>query len=123
MSPKQGKLIKSNSTLLSKYNKVVEAVSPEDTYLKRQREEEIHAETLRGIIQDREERKKYAKLIFWLVSGWLTIVLIIMFFIGFGLCKFTGSVIITLLGTTTANVATFLFIVAKYLFNPSISKK
>lgn len=76
-------------------------------------------EELRSLQQDREERKKYAKHIFILICVWLFIILLII--IAEGFYEFTcfdldDTVLITLITTTTANVAAYFLVVTKYLF-------
>lgn len=67
--------------------------------------------------QDREQRGKFAKMIFWVVVGYLAVVLLIVILGGAKVLFTTDTVLITLLGTTTANVISLLVIVAKYLFH------
>ena len=67
--------------------------------------------------QDREQRGKFAKKIFWVVVGYLAVVLLIVILGGAKVLFTTDTVLITLLGTTTANVISLLVIVAKYLFH------
>jgi len=73
-------------------------------------------EALKGIRQDRKERKRYAKSIFRFIKIWAYSVIIIFVAAGKGYVKFDNSVIITLLSTTTANVLALFAIVANYLF-------
>ncbi len=88
----------------------------EDRYVLHSQKDGIKNEKVKDIQQDREERKKYAKLIFWFICAWVSLVLIMMFFIGFGICKLSDKVIITLLTTTTADILTLFYLVTKYLF-------
>lgn len=74
-------------------------------------------EELAGKKQDREQRRRFALNIFWVVVSYLALVLAILILNGFSLVKITDTVLITLLGTTTANVISLLVIVAKYLFH------
>jgi len=67
--------------------------------------------------QDRKQRGKFAKMIFWVVVGYLAVVLLIVILGGAKVLFTTDTVLITLLGTTTANVISLLVIVAKYLFH------
>jgi len=71
-----------------------------------------------GQKQDTQERKKYAQRIFWMLSGWLLIVLSAIVISGSGLLEFhlSDAVLLALIGSTTANVAGFFFAVVKYLF-------
>ena len=73
---------------------------------------------LRGVAQDIEERKTYAKRIYYLVVGWITGVGIMLFAQGF---KFRGfelsdGVLIAAIMTTTASVVGIFLIVTSYLF-------
>ncbi len=68
--------------------------------------------------QDTQERKKYAQRIFGMLSGWLFIVLVAVIISGSNLHEFhlSDTVLLALIGATTANVAGFFFAVVKYLF-------
>jgi hypothetical protein len=68
--------------------------------------------------QDRKERRRYAHRIFCLISIWLSAVLLILVFQGFGWWgfKLADSIVITAIGTTTATVLGIFLIVANYLF-------
>jgi hypothetical protein len=81
------------------------------------------AEELKSLKQDRTERKGYATRLYWLVSIWLVVILFFVFVQGVGTIPFAGlhfaisdTVLITLITTTTANVAAFLLVVVRYLF-------
>lgn len=68
--------------------------------------------------QERGQRKNYAKNVFIFVMAYMVIVLAILFIQGFCTCFYlSDSVLITLLGTTTANVISVLVIVMAYLFS------
>lgn len=80
-------------------------------------------EELKGLKQDRTERKGYAAKLYWLVLLWLAVILALVFVQGMGQIPFTSqrfslssTVLVTLIGTTTVNVAAFLLVVVKYLF-------
>lgn len=66
--------------------------------------------------QDTRFRKHLARWVMWIVPAWLAIVLIIVFFCGFGLTSLDSSVLITLLATTTVNVLGLAYIVLKGIF-------
>ena len=73
--------------------------------------------------QNIKERKKYAKHIFYLITCWLAIILLIVFFQAVKKVPFTcvpfelsETVLITLITTTTANIAAYFLVVTKYLF-------
>ncbi|KQS24741.1 hypothetical protein [Dyadobacter sp. Leaf189] len=73
---------------------------------------------LESFRQDTQERKKYAKLIFWMVALWLAGIFGIILMVGFESMHFklTNEVTIALITTTTINVAAFFLAVTKYLF-------
>lgn len=80
-------------------------------------------EELKDLRQDRDERKSYAHKLYWLVLIWLLTILWIILLQGAGNIPFIGTtfklsdtVLITLITTTTANVAAFFLVVVKYLF-------
>jgi hypothetical protein len=71
-----------------------------------------------GQKQDIQERKKYARLFFYLSCAWLVAIVAIILLQG---CrpfsfKLSDSIVLAMIGSTTANVLGILFIVAKYLF-------
>jgi hypothetical protein len=76
---------------------------------------------IQSIKQTLTQRKNYARATFCLVCLWLTAVLVIAFFQGFGAggairFKLETGVMIALIATTTANIIAVLVIVMKYLF-------
>lgn len=82
-------------------------------------------EELKDLKQDRDERKSYASKLYWLVLIWLVIILLIIIFQGLQFLpgthsyfKLSDAVLITLITTTTANVAAFFLVVVRYLFRP-----
>lgn len=71
-----------------------------------------------GDSQDRIQRKEFAERIFSFVSLYMFAVFFILFLSGGpGSFKLSDTVLVTLLGTTTANVIGTLIIVVKYLFS------
>lgn len=66
--------------------------------------------------QDIRERKKFAKWIFWMVVGWLIVILGIIICTGRGLLRLSDAVVLGLIGSTTVNITAFFVIVTKYLF-------
>ena len=76
-------------------------------------------EELRGIRQDRGERKKFANRIFVMLALFLCAVLLIVFLCAAKCVKFklTDAVLITLLSTASANVISIFVFVMRYLFN------
>lgn len=81
-------------------------------------------EELKDLRQDRDERKSYASKLYWLVLIWLSVILIIVTLQGLKLSGLGFSfqlddvVLVTLITTTTANVAAFFLVVVRYLFRP-----
>lgn len=91
----------------------------EEENLKKDRLKEENRELeLRNV--DREQniklRKKYAYRIFVMVCIWLFIILTITCFQAIGCFHLSDAVLITLISTTTANVAAYFLGVIRYLF-------
>lgn len=87
---------------------------------RKQAEIERLDELLKGLRQDREERKKYASYVFWLTSGWIAAVVAILLLKGFAdTWHFTLSddVIRGILWLTTAEILGMLTLVYRYLFS------
>jgi hypothetical protein len=111
---------------------IVEDDLPEDAddlgeYLAEAQEFEERAETLRledrrellkGRKQDRRERKRYAELVFRLVCWWLAGVMVLVCAAGLEALHLDETVLMTIVGSTTASVAAIFVVVAKYLFPP-----
>lgn len=97
-------------------------------------EQEYYKERYRlennSIDQDIKQRKKYAQRIFLLITGWIITICFFVFLQGLNyICipffkenylefgfQLSDSVLITLITTTTANVAAYFLVVTKYLF-------
>ncbi|MDR2813784.1 MAG: hypothetical protein LBB79_03900 [Prevotellaceae bacterium] len=77
---------------------------------------DLRREVLESNKQDRQERKKFANKIFWLLVVFLTVVMAIVFLSGFCAMKLPSTVMVTLLATTSANVIGIFIFVVKYLF-------
>lgn len=118
----------------------VTAASPEST------EQDVSEKTfltllqqvsLEGLSQNIRERKKYAEYIFWMVSIWLVMVVVLVWLNGLGevYCynfldpllrtgvkyisfnfHLSDTVLITLITTATVNITAFFLVVTKYLF-------
>lgn len=73
----------------------------------------IKKENLENSRQDREERKRYANKVYWLVFLYLFSVLAIVVFYN---CMLSDTVLVTLLTTSSANVIAVFIIVMRYLF-------
>ena len=67
--------------------------------------------------QDREERKVFARRIFWLLAFFIFATLLIIFLVGFDVLDLSDAVLITMLSTMSANVIGIFIYVVKYLFN------
>lgn len=66
--------------------------------------------------QNTQERKKYAQRIFWMVSTWLIVILLMIVAVGIGWLTLSDAVVLGLIGSTTINVTAFFLSVTKYLF-------
>lgn len=68
--------------------------------------------------QDIEARSDYASRIFWLIVVWLFAIFLVLIFEAWELFGFqlSDSVILALIGGTTASVLALFVVVAKYLF-------
>jgi uncharacterized membrane protein YhdT len=80
-----------------------------------------HREVIRGLGQDIDERKKYAHRTFCLISTWLVAVYILILLEGFaGLPRswfnLDKTVLLTVVGSTTASVLGIFIVVMHYLF-------
>lgn len=70
--------------------------------------------------QDTRQRKFLAEWVVWATSSWLALVLVIVFFQGFGLIRLSTSIVNVLLATTTINVLGLAYIVLEGLFGKSL---
>ena len=73
---------------------------------------------LEDIKQGIKLRRKFAEKIFIMLSVWLALIMVIIFFSGFEFHSFklSDGVLITLITTTTANVVAFFLVVTRHLF-------
>lgn len=78
---------------------------------------DIKREELQGRKQDREQRKGFAEAIFALLCLYLFVVMAIVLCVGNKGITLSDTVLVTLLGTTTANMIGIFNFVAKYLFH------
>lgn len=81
-------------------------------------EEELKKQRIKDLKQDRKERKRYADKIFEFVCIYLFAVALLLFLSGTKSCPFmlSDTVLLMILGTTTANVIATFYFVANYLF-------
>ena len=111
-------------TSLKTYEQVIadnlKAVVPEELQLSANESQDYeklaNAASLIGTYQDIRERKKFAKWIFWMVVGWLIVILGIIICTGRDLLQLSDAVVLALIGSTTVNITAFFVIVTKYLF-------
>lgn len=89
----------------------------ESKYERERIDNEILKEQLAGKKQDREERKKFGRHVFWLIVGYLTAIFVLLVLVGFGCMSMSDSVQLTLLGTFSANVLGLFWMVMNYLFS------
>jgi hypothetical protein len=93
----------------------------------REEEEDLNREQqralIRGLLQDIQERKKYATYFFFFACCWLAIIAGIVLLDGFGSFWFgkfpfrlSERVVLAMIGSTTVNVLGILYVVANYLF-------
>jgi hypothetical protein len=75
-------------------------------------------ELLKGRKQDRKERKRYADLVFRLVCWWLLGVMALVCCVGLEVIRLDETVLMAIIGSTTASVVAIFVMVAKYLFPP-----
>lgn len=88
-------------------------------------EKELKEEKLKGRIQDREERKRYAKSTFSFLKRYTNLMILIIFLSGangslwcLDLSKFylSDTVLVTLISTSLASIVGIFAFVMKYLF-------
>ena len=84
-----------------------------------QHQKDLQDAQLESFKQGIELKAKFSFRIFLLVIIWLAVVLLIIVFNGYGAWGFSlsDSVVITLIGSTTANILGLLVIVLKYVFS------
>jgi hypothetical protein len=93
---------------------------PDDKY-KTEQEQSLYKTRVRGLSQDIDERKKYAHRTFCLIAGWLVAVYALILLEGFegtpgSHFSLDKTVLITVVGTTTASVLGIFIVVMHYLF-------
>lgn len=99
------------------YDDVEERIRKEELRKLELQNESLEGEN-KGDAQDREQRKDFADRIFSFVCNYMIFVCIVLFLKAITPQFYlSDNVIITLLGTTTANVIGILIIVVTYLFS------
>lgn len=103
--------------------KVNQQPQPEASLERERLENDRLREAVKGLQQDTSERKRYALAFFLLSCVWILVITAILMLQGFGSFwfgrfpfKLSESVILAVIGSTTANVIGILLVVAKYLF-------
>jgi len=106
--------------IVSHIGQQFDQLPPEESLLSlfENREQELK---LKSLAQDIRERKKFAGWIYWMVVGWLIVILTIIVLVGMRLLRISDAVLLGLIGATTVNVTTFFVIVTKYLFDAGSS--
>lgn len=74
-------------------------------------------EEIRGLKQDREQRKVFSYCIFGFMCSYMLIALVIVFCSGLGVMSLSDTVLVTLITSTLADVIGVFIFVAKYLFH------
>lgn len=92
--------------------------------LDREQAREIIAEKIKTLKQyndtlkqNHEERKKYARHIFYITCIWSILIFLLVIFQGLSWLSISEKVLIALITSTTVNFFGFFFLVTKYLFN------
>ena len=67
--------------------------------------------------QDNEGRRVLRNSIFSITVVWMFLILVLVFHAGTGRLKYSDTVLVALITTTTANVFGFLYVVVNYLYN------
>ncbi|MCD8304507.1 MAG: hypothetical protein LUC86_06755 [Prevotellaceae bacterium] len=83
---------------------------------------DIRKERLNALTQDRKQRKNFAVVIFGMMCLYLAAVLALVYMCGLSAAALSGTVLVTLLGTTTANIIGLFAIVTRYLFHHDAAK-
>lgn len=94
------------------------APAPDDSAKAEEREIETGKKRaeLGGIKQDITARRNYARRIFYLIVWWLIAVFVLLLLQGFRVIYLSDSVLLALIGGTTANVLGIFMVVVWYLF-------
>lgn len=71
---------------------------------------------LNSFNQDITQRKEYADKIYCMIVVWLLAIFLLLLLVGYGNCRLSDQVLITLIGGTTINVLGIFAIVANYIF-------
>jgi hypothetical protein len=70
-------------------------------------------------------RRKYAKYILWMTAAWMLLIYILLLLEGFGFWGFhlSDAIMLTAIGSTTANVVGMLYIIVNYFFQAETTSK
>ena len=116
-----GQALGGESSVKGISQETIEASQSEAAYVEQQKFKEILLE-LQGakVAQFKSEHKMrewLTNVLLTVTVMWMLLILLIIVAVGKGSLKLSDTVLVTLITTTTANVAGFLYIVVKYLFN------
>jgi hypothetical protein len=114
-----------NSLIVSNEESVILSPHEEEKLKAIRLDNLLKDETIKGIIQDRTERKNFADKLFKFLKWFLIFVLFIILFNGFSFTGFiiSDAVLIAILTTTTANIIGIFVFVVRYLFNTTNIRK
>jgi len=62
------------------------------------------------------QKKIFARYILWLTIGWVFAVLMVVIGKGFGWLQLSDTVLVTLIGSTTADIIGLLYIIVRFIF-------
>lgn len=107
------------SDLLGRLNASMSVIDREESFSERKKKLEIASleEDLAGKSQDRKQRGIFAMRIFGFVCFYMAAALTIVVLDGCCVLDISDTVLVTMLGTTTANVIGLFLVVAEYLFH------
>lgn len=117
MQTKPASLIKDTLKNVSTDAENASAYASENNYTNAELDLEIKRQHLITLQNNNAARIRYAKRIFILTCIWITVIIVIVALAGLNLIHLSDAVLITLIGTSTANFFGFFIIVVKYLFN------
>lgn len=117
MQTKPASLIKDTLRNVATDAENTSAYASENEYTSAELDLEIKRQHLITLRNNNAARIRYAKRIFILTCIWICMIIAIVVMAGFNLIHLSDAVLITLIGTSTANFFGFFIIVVKYLFN------
>lgn len=91
--------------------------STETSYVENELDKELKLAHLTTVKQNNEARKTFAHWIFVVTVIWMFLILCLVHQTGRGNLRYSDTVLVALITTTTANVFGFLYLVFRYLFS------